>query len=59
MLSGEEKLGWMPYLILWLGLIGGAAVGATLFGIFGIFSLWLPSVLAGIFAGALLFAPKR
>jgi uncharacterized membrane protein YoaK (UPF0700 family) len=59
MLSGGEKLGWMPYLVLWLGLISGAAIGATLFGIFGIFSLWLPSAFAGIFSGALLFAPKR
>jgi uncharacterized membrane protein YoaK (UPF0700 family) len=58
MLSGGEKMGWMPYLILWLGLISGAAIGAKLFGIFGIFSLWLPSAFACIFSGALLFGPK-
>lgn len=58
MLSGGEKLGWMPYLILWIGLVSGAAVGATLFGMFGVHSLWLPSALAGSFAITLHFAPK-
>jgi uncharacterized membrane protein YoaK (UPF0700 family) len=58
MMSGGEKLGWMLYLILWLGLVSGAAIGATLFGLFGVHSLWLPSALAGSFAIILLIAPK-
>ena len=58
MIGGGEKLGWMPYLILWFGLISGAAIGAALFAIFGVRSLWLPSAFAGIFSVALLFTPK-
>lgn len=58
MLSGGEKLGWMPYLILWIGLVSGAAIGAMLFGVFGVQSLWLPSALAGSFAIALLSTPR-
>lgn len=58
MLSGGEKLGWMPYLILWIGLVSGAAVGAALFAIFGVHSLWLPSALAGSFAIILLIMPE-
>jgi uncharacterized membrane protein YoaK (UPF0700 family) len=58
MLSGGEKLGWVPYLILWLGLISGAAIGAIFFQIYGINSLWLPSAIAGGFAIKLRFAPN-
>ncbi len=58
MLSGGEKLAWMPYLILWLGLICGAAIGAVSFGIFGVHSLWIPSALASGFALILVSDPK-
>jgi uncharacterized membrane protein YoaK (UPF0700 family) len=50
MISGGPRLDWVPYLLLWLGLISGAAVGALMFGIFGYHSLWLPSAYAGILA---------
>lgn len=56
MLSGGERLAWLPYLILWLGLISGAAIGASLFGFLGIDSLWAPSALAAFFALVLFFA---
>lgn len=59
MLSGGERFIWAPYLILWVGLISGAALGAALFGLFGINSLWLPSSLSAGFALMLLFAAKR
>jgi uncharacterized membrane protein YoaK (UPF0700 family) len=58
LLSGGERLVWVPYLILWLGLVSGAAVGAGLYNIFGITSLWLPSALAACFAVLLLFAER-
>jgi uncharacterized membrane protein YoaK (UPF0700 family) len=58
MLSGGETLKWVPYLILWLGLISGAAIGAILFGMFGISSLWLPALLAASFAIILRSAPE-
>lgn len=59
MISGGPRLDWVPYLLLWLGLISGAAVGALMFGIFGYNSLWLPAAYAGIFALALLVQRNR
>ncbi|WP_295491431.1 YoaK family protein [Sphingorhabdus sp. EL138] len=59
MISGGPRLEWVPYLLLWLGLISGAAVGALIFGIFGYHSLWLPAAYAGIFALALLVQRNR
>lgn len=58
LLSGGERLVWVPYLILWLGLVSGAAIGATLFNAFGTASLWLPAALAACFAVALLLAER-
>lgn len=58
LLSGGERLVWVPYLILWFGLVSGAAIGATLFNAFGIASLWLPAALAACFAMALLLAER-
>lgn len=59
MISGGPRLDWVPYLLLWLGLISGAAVGALMFGVFGYNSLWLPAAYAGIFALALLVQRNR
>ena len=58
LLSGGERLVWVPYLILWLALVSGAAIGAALFGIFGIASLLVPSAMAACFAMALLIAER-
>jgi uncharacterized membrane protein YoaK (UPF0700 family) len=59
MISGGPRLEWVPYLLLWLGLIIGAAVGALMFGIFGYNSLWLPAAYVGIFALVLLAPHNR
>jgi len=59
MISGGPRFDWVPYLLLWLGLISGAAVGALMFGIFGYNSLWMPAAYAGIFALALLVQRNR
>lgn len=59
MISGGPRFDWVPYLLLWLGLISGAAVGALMFGIFGYNSLWLPAAYAGIFALALMAQRNR
>lgn len=40
-LSGGPYFGWVPYLLLWLGLIGGAAAGAMLFPVLGLNALWI------------------
>jgi uncharacterized membrane protein YoaK (UPF0700 family) len=53
LLSGGEKLEWLPFLMLWLGLIGGAVIGASLFAYFGMFSLWAAALLSAGCAGFL------
>lgn len=50
LISGGERFGWVPYVLLWSGLICGAASGATLFQQFGFASLWFGAGAAGIFA---------
>jgi uncharacterized membrane protein YoaK (UPF0700 family) len=50
LISGGERFGWVPYAVLWAGLIGGAATGAALFDRFGFNSLWFGAALAAIFS---------
>lgn len=50
MVKGGEPTAWLPYLFLWAGLISGAVVGASVFAVYGIFSLWLPAALSAVFA---------
>ena len=59
MFSGGARLGWLPYLILWLGLVSGAAIGAILFGLVGIKSLWLPSAVSLMIAAWSYAAERR
>ncbi len=54
MLRGGPKTAWLPYLLLWAGLIGGAVIGASVFALYGIYSLWIPATLAALFALILL-----
>jgi len=49
-LSGGERWGWAPFLLLWLGLIGGAVTGALAFGWIGLGGLWIAAGAAGIAA---------
>lgn len=39
--GGGAPFAWMPYLVLWLGLIVGGIVGALLYHAMGLHSLWL------------------
>jgi uncharacterized membrane protein YoaK (UPF0700 family) len=54
-LSGGERFGWAPHLLLWLGLVAGATAGAAAFASFGLQALWAAtaaaSTLAAIAAG--------
>ena len=40
-LGGGPRFAWLPYLLLWLGLVGGAVAGAALFPVFGLQALWI------------------
>ena len=38
---GGDRLAWMPYLFLWLGLVAGAFVGAVVYPYVGLDGLWV------------------
>ncbi len=44
-ISGGDRWGWIPYAMLWLGLVSGAVLGAAMFPLFGLLSLLLPAAL--------------
>ena len=39
-LMGGDRWGWVPYLALWLGLVGGAVAGSFAYRSFGMASIW-------------------
>ena len=41
LLGSGDALGWLPYLLLWLGLVSGALLGAAAYPHLGLQSLWL------------------
>ena len=45
-LSGGERLGWAPHLLLWLGLAAGATAGAAAFAWLGLLDLWAAAAAA-------------
>jgi uncharacterized membrane protein YoaK (UPF0700 family) len=49
--TGRRQTFW-PYLLLWLGLIGGAAAGATVFRAIRLESLWIAAAAAAVLAFA-------
>jgi uncharacterized membrane protein YoaK (UPF0700 family) len=49
-LRGGKRWDWLPYLLLWSGLVAGAIMGALTFAHIGLYSLWIAMVAAGIMA---------
>ena len=49
-LLGGDRRAWRPYLLLWLGLAGGALAGALDYPLLGMGNLWLAAVAALLFA---------
>lgn len=45
-LLGDPSSQWRPYLLLWLGLVGGAVLGAILYVRIGMAALWIATALA-------------
>lgn len=39
-LLGEKENNWVPYLLLWMGLIGGAILGSLSYQYYGLHSIW-------------------
>lgn len=49
-LMGGPRLAWAPHLLLWLGLVGGAILGAATYPLLGAGSLWFASLAAAALA---------
>jgi uncharacterized membrane protein YoaK (UPF0700 family) len=49
-LRGGDRWAWLPYLLLWSGLAGGAWAGALAYSRMGFGAVWLAAALAGLFA---------
>jgi len=50
-ITGGPRLGWLPYLLLWLGLAAGAAAGAAAYPLLGLSALWVAASACLLFAG--------
>lgn len=45
---GGDRLGWLPYFLLWLGLVAGACAGALVHARIGLGGLWFAAGAAGL-----------
>lgn len=54
LLGARDRLGWLPYFLLWLGLVGGAVLGAVVYAYLGLNTLWLAAGMELLLAGAAL-----
>ena len=50
-LTGGARWAWLPYLLLWAGLVAGAVAGAAVYPLLGLRALWLAAAAAAAFAG--------
>ena len=53
-LLGGPRFAWGPYMLLWVGLVAGAAAGAVLYPAYGLGALWLAAGAAAMGAVAAL-----
>jgi uncharacterized membrane protein YoaK (UPF0700 family) len=49
-LLGGDRLGWLPYLVLWIGLVAGALAGASVYPLLGLQALYIPAAAAFLLA---------
>ena len=49
-LLGGERFGWLPYLLLWIGLVAGAVAGALVHPRLGHGALWIAAAAAAVMA---------
>lgn len=57
-LTGGERWSWLPYLLLWLGLLCGAILGAFAFARVGLDALWIAAASAGLMTLGVLTIPS-
>jgi uncharacterized membrane protein YoaK (UPF0700 family) len=51
LLGNGDRLGWLPYLLLWLGLASGALIGALAYPYLGLQALWFAAAVELVLAG--------
>ncbi|MBX3478291.1 MAG: DUF1275 domain-containing protein [Brevundimonas sp.] len=56
-LRGGDPWAFRPYLVLWIGLIGGAVIGALSYGAMGLAALWPAVLLSAALAAATRLRP--
>ena len=49
-LKGGDRFAWLPYFLLWSGLVAGAALGAAAYAWIGLTGLWLSAAAAFLLA---------
>lgn len=49
-LMGGDRFGWLPYLMLWLGLVTGAVLGAASYQLVGHYAIWAAAIAALLLA---------
>jgi len=52
-LNGGSPFAWLPYLLLWLGLVAGALAGAAIYPLLGLNGLWIAAACAFLCVPAL------
>ena len=51
-LTGGPAFAWLPHLLLWLSLVGGAIAGAAIYPALGLGALWVATVVAAMLSAA-------
>ncbi len=55
----EAREGWLPYLFLWLSLVGGAVIGAFAYAQLQVASIWLAGGLSALLTVIAVVLPER
>jgi uncharacterized membrane protein YoaK (UPF0700 family) len=58
-LLGGDRLAWLPYLLLWLGLVLGACAGAAIYPYLGLSGLWIAAGVAAALAVVTAHSPTN
>jgi uncharacterized membrane protein YoaK (UPF0700 family) len=56
---GGDRSAWVPYLLLWIGLVAGATTGAGVFAIIGSAALWCATVFAALLTAFAIMLERR
>jgi len=57
-ITGGDRWAWLPFLALWLALVGGGVAGALTYTRIGTDGLWVAATVAALVAGAMALTPQ-